>query len=286
MGNLVILYDIASDKGTLTGVGDWASGLPVSHLRNDDLAAVARYLDITASPARMVAAFDRARAVNAWALIGHNATSLATFEVGLSDAPGLSPATYAPPAQKLWEPTVVWGSMPWGAFPFDGVDTASFPGAPIAFHVAPQTQYSQYAWLDVYDPSNPAGYFQAARLMIGQGWVPPDVENHDLGSSIRPIDTSPVTRTKGGRRLVGDGHRYRTWEIKLSYQSERTAIGVYQDLQLRLGKRGDMLIIWDPEKEAAIRNRLMLYCALAETSALTIVENDAWDVTLQVEELT
>ncbi|MDG5497424.1 hypothetical protein [Niveispirillum sp. BGYR6] len=285
MANLTILYDLASDKGSLSGSGNgWAGALPPANLRNDDLAAVARYLDIRNSPARLVAGFDRVRPVNAWALIGHNASSLATMRVGLADAPSLSPVIYQSPTAPVWEPTIVWGSLPWGVWPFDGVDKETFPGAPIAFHLSPETHYAQYAFLEVADPGNPDGYFQAGRLMIGQGWVAPDVENHDYGSSVQIIDMAEKTRTKGGRRLVGEAPKYRQWEIKLSYQSEATALGVYHDLMWR-GIKGDLLVIWDSDKEPAIRNRLTLYGALAGTSPITIVEHDGWDVVLQIEEL-
>lgn len=286
MANLTILYDLASDKGSLTGSGTgWSGTLPPANLRNDDLAAVARYLDIKSSPARLVAGFDRVRPVNAWAMIGHNCTTLATMRVGASEAASLSPALYQSPASPVWEPTIVWGSLPWGVWPFDGVDKETFPSTPIAFHLSPETFYAQYAWAEITDPSNTDGYFQAGRLMIGQGWVPPDVENHDYGSTVQIIDLAEKTRTKGGRRLVSDAPKYRQWEIKLSYQSEATALGVYHDLMWRLGIKGDLLIIWDSDKEPAIRNRLTLYGALSGTSPITIVEHDAWDVVLQIEEL-
>ena len=285
MANLTILYDLASDKGSLSGSGDgWAATLPPANLRNDDLANMARYLDIADGPARLVAAFDRPRPVNAWALIGHNCTTLATMQVGLADAPGLTPALYQSAIVPVWEPTIVWGSLPWGVWPFDGVDPDSFPGAPIAFHLSPDTHYAPYAWMDIADPSNADGYFQAGRLMIGQGWVPPDVESHEYGSTIQVIDMAEKTRTKGGRRLVSDAPKYRQWEIKLSYQSEATALGVYHDLMWR-GIKGDLLVIWDSDKEPAIRNRLTLYGALAGTSPITIVEHDGWDVVLLIEEL-
>lgn len=292
MANITILYDIASDTGTLTGAGSnpaaWVenSTLSVQNLRTDDLAAVSRYLDIESGHARMVASFDRVRPVSMWALIGHNASTLAEMQPGLAESETLTPALYLPERQPVWEPTVVWGSLPWGAFPWDGVDKSTFPGAPIAFHLASETMYAEHAWLDIFDPSNEDGFLDAGRLMIGQGWTPPDEENHDYGSSIRPVHTAQVTRTRGGRRLVSDGLIYREWEIKLSFQSEATAIGVYHDLMMRLGKRGDMLIIWDSDKIPAIRNRMSLYCALADTSPITITDDDAWEVVLKVEELT
>ncbi|AUN31233.1 hypothetical protein [Niveispirillum cyanobacteriorum] len=281
---LTILYDIASDTGSLTGNDGWAAGMPVSNLRTDDVQAVARFLEIAEGPARMVAAFNRPRPINAWALIGHTCSTQAQVRVGLASNSALTDPIYQADL-PAWEPTVVFGSVPWGAAPFDGVDKDTFPGAPVIFHRA-GTQFGGWGFIEVADPSNNDGYLDFGRLMIGQSWQPPGFDGHDYGSAIQVVDTSTVQRTRGNRRIVGDQRIYRTWEIKLSYQTQATALGVFHDLQMRLGKSGSMLIIWDDEAAFSVRSRLTLYCALSGTSPITISDADAWDVTLSVEELT
>lgn len=281
---LTILYDIASDTGTLTGNDGWAPGMPVSNLRTDDVQAVARFLAIADGPARLVAAFNRPRPINAWALIGHTCSTLGRVRFGLASNSALTPPIYEA-VRPSWEPTVVFGSVPWGAAPWGGIDKDAFPGAPVIFHRA-VTQFGGWAYVEIEDPSNNDGFVDFGRLMVGQSWQPPGFDGHDYGSSIQVVDTSTVQRTRGNRRIVGDQIVYRTWEIKLSYQSEASALGVFHDLQMRLGKRGSMLILWDDAASSAIRSRLTLYCALSGTSPITISDSDAWDITLSVEELT
>lgn len=289
MANITILYDIAGDKGTLTAddAEGWSPTLPVSNLRTDDPLAVARYIHIDSAPARLVVAMDRPRPISCWAIIGHNSSPAGTMQIGVSDQADLSDPIYVSPAQTLRPPNIVWGSLPWGAWPADGYDPDAQVGLSIAYHLSVAPYVAQYTWVEISDPDVDDGYWQAGRLLIGEGWQPPEIDNMDYGASIHPVDPSTARRTRGGRRVVFDQPRYRTWELRFSYQSKSVALGVFHDLQYRLGKKGEMLIIWDAdEAEPAIAQRLTLYCALAETAPVIIDDNDAWSVVLTVEELT
>ncbi|HYE48142.1 MAG TPA: hypothetical protein VEB20_01020 [Azospirillaceae bacterium] len=289
MGKISILWDIASDQGTLAAAGsdpaEWveSGGLSVQNLRTDDVQAFARYLDIGSSTARLVVDMGRPRPVSGFAIINHNAATTGIWQPGLSNNADLSSPLYLPDALPFWEPTVVWGSVPFGAFPFDLVDKDTFPGVPIAYHLASETHFPRYLWVDIEDPDNEAGYWQGARLLAGQAYTPP--WNFSYGASVRPVDPSEVRRTRGGRRMVRRLPKYRQWRITLEHQTEEAAIGVYHDLMWRLGKSGDMLLVWDPDKDAALRNRLTLYCALVDTTEITLTSHNRWSWSFDVEEI-
>jgi hypothetical protein len=69
--------------------------------------------------------------------------------------------------------------------------------------------------IDLADPDNPAGYIEAARLVVGAAWSP--TFNADYGASVTPEDASQNYRTDGGTLLTEAGARYRKLSIQLSH---------------------------------------------------------------------
>ncbi|MBP2291051.1 hypothetical protein [Azospirillum rugosum] len=290
MANLIILWNIASDSGTLSS-GSWLSGngLKLDNLKTQDITEVARTTDTAPASTRLRIDMGHLQPLSAFAWINHNAPDLATYDLIYSNAADGSAPVYSATGLRFWEPTVVWGSRPFGAFPLTLVDKASYPGTPIAFHLAPGQYYGRYVFANAKIPDGPSSYFQAGRVMAGLAFQPQ--RGMALGAAIRPVDPSDKRRTQGGARLVRKLPKYTTWKITLPFQTEAEALGVYFDLMHKLGISGEMLIVWDHEKPAPIRARLTLYCALSDTSEITVqpafdhAGATYWTVTLDVEEL-
>ncbi len=287
MAKLNILWDIPTDRGTWSG-GDWVATLPLDNLITQDITEVARTTSADPAATRLTVALPRLLPVSAIAWVNHNAPSGSTYRLRAGIGPDPEEATYDAPGLPFWEPTVVWGSLPWGAFPWDGIRPDDYPGTPIAYHRAPEAQFVDHLFVDVTLPGD-ASYFQAGRLLAGEAFVPNI--NHQYGGQVGIVDPSTVRRTTGGRRIVGKLPKYRRWQITLAYQAEGEAFGVYWDLMYRLGKSGEMLILWDPDLPAATRARLTLYCALSDTTDMTVQQafgrdgRPMWSVTFDVEEM-
>ncbi len=289
MASLLMLWDIASDTGTLsaagTSPGSWveSGGLSVQNLRTDDVKAVARYTAIASSTARVKVAMERARPIDVVAVINHTGSETATWRPLLSANADLSAPIYQPDPMAMWGATFIWGSRPFGDFPFSGIDIANYPGSPVVWHRLTEPVSARYLGVDFIDASNPAGYFQAGRLMAGVAWQPPI--NMAYGSSIGVVDPSEKKRTDGGRRLVRRRARWRTWKISLEYQDVRAAMGVYHDLMWMKGIAGDLFMVWDPEEDAAVMSRQIIYGALAATGDVALTTRQRWSVTFEIEEL-
>lgn len=209
--NVALLWQKASDLGTYSG-GDWATALPLANLTTQDVRRVARSVDATAAKTRWRVDLGASvpRPVNAFALLNHNGTTAATWRIVVtSNANDTDPAARVLDTGTLpmWLPSVVIGQQPWGAFPWNGIDAAAYPGGALAFHLASGTVLARYIWIYVSDTANPAGYFEAGRFLAGVAWRPRI--NMAFGAGIRWIDPGEARRTLGGRRLFAG--RPRVW---------------------------------------------------------------------------
>lgn len=282
MGKLNILWEIPSDEGTYSG-GSWVSGggIELDNLKTQDITEIARTNDIAGASTQWAIDLGALKPVSGFAIINHNAPTVATYAIRLSET-GSPDFVYEAEDLRFWEPTVVWGSRPWGAFPWDLVDPDDYPGTSIAYHLAPATVYARYIYVEATIPSG--SYFDAGRFLGGQAFQPLLNMN---AASVRPVDPSEVRRTRGGKRMVLSRPIYRQWRVTLSMQTEEEAMGVYFDLMYHRAKSGAMLLVFDPDKAAAIRARLTLYCALVDTTEISTTAQMAgrWGVTFDVEEL-
>lgn len=291
MGAPLILWDITSDRGDVEG-GDWLStgGFSLANLRTPDLSELARAASLDAADTRLTVTLDRPRSGSALALLAHTAPPGSTYDVTFRLAPD-GPPVYEAQGLPFWEPTVVWGSRPWGAFPWDGVDPDDYPGTRVAWHAAPSSFFWQALDLDIHVAAGGGATLDLGRLLVGEGYRPS--AGRQPGDTIRPVDPSEVRRTDGGARIVRRRRGWREWRISLVHRTEAEALGVLYDLQAR-GKGADMLIVLDPDAQPAVRARLTLYGALADTADMVLQpsfdrdgerRSPRWSVTFTIEEL-
>lgn len=287
MANVFLLWDKPSDRGTLAG-GSWMPSLPLDHLLDSDVQRLARTTNATLVATRFRVDLGAARpeAVSSFALLNHNATTAAQWRIVVTADP-----TDVNPSQRvldtglvnMWVPTVVPGTLPWGTFPWDGVDISRYPGGTIAFYLAPAAVIARYIWVYVADTANPAGYFQAGRFLAGAAWSPRS--NIAYGASLRYVDPSDISRTRGGRRLALARPRYRQMEIKFERLTKAEAFGIGFEVDRQLGKTGDFLLVLDPDENGEFRFRRTAYAALVDTAAIHILSYDRWQWSITAEEL-
>jgi len=264
MAYLHILWDKPVDSGTYSG-GDWVSGggLSLDNLKTQDVMELARSTDASEASTQWRVDLGRVTPLSLFAILNHNGSTLATRRFIVRDA-SLN-AVYDTGAEVMRQPTVVWGSQPFGSFPFSGVDETAYPGGPIDLHIAPATVVGRYIDVEISDEANSAGYFQAGRFLAGEAFQQP----MQYGVRIRPADPSEVRRTRGGRRLVRNLPGYRTFEAQFQCMSEEDAYGAAFEIERRLKKEGDFLLVYDPEDDPSVLFRRTIYAALVDTTGIT-----------------
>ena len=285
--NVALLWQKSSDLGSYSQ-GAWSGSLPLDNMKNADLRRVARSTNALVASTRWRVDLGASvpRPVSAFALLGHNGTTAATWRVVVTSDADDSDASLRvldTGVMNLWQPTVVSGQLPWGVFPWNGIDPTAYPGGSLAFHISQTTAFGRYIWVYVSDPDNPASYFDAGRFLGGVAWQPRI--NMNYGASIRWVDNSEARRTLGGRRLVTSRPKFRQFEMAFDYLSKSEALGTAFEIGRTLGKGGDFLVITDPTEGGEFAYRRAIYAALSETSSIENSGLYTWRWGLSAEEL-
>ncbi|MBB6251444.1 hypothetical protein [Nitrospirillum iridis] len=277
MGNVAILWKHVSDIGALTdgGVAGWveSGGLSLQNLRLQDIKKPARFLNIASHAARMQVDMGSLQAVSSVVLVAHNASAAATLTLTLSNTPDFS-APVATATGPMWLPTAVPGTLPWGVWPWSGVDRAAYPTTYTAYLLLSQTYFARYLRVEVTDPANPDGYFQAGRLLAGVAYQPP--RNYSYGLHVKPVDPSQTYETPGGAFGAASRPMRREFGLPFDYQSREFAWGVHHDMCMRLGIRRELFIILNPDEDAPYLARQMFYCRMTDMSEVTNTHHNLW----------
>lgn len=256
MANVHILGDAPCDAGTYSG-GVWQSALGLSLLKTRFVAEVARSIGLAAASTTFTSDMLFTRPLSLFALIGHNFTLAASVRIRVSDAADLSGATLDVTV-SLRQPNTVWGSLPWGAFPFDGVREDYKPeGNTLLLYEHPTSVFGRYVRIDILDPTNAAGFVQLGRFMCGDPLVPK--VNMNWGASFRWIDPSTKTTSRGGQDWWNKLRKRRQLSLSFPHASEGEAWGAAYELQERLGLTEPLLVVYDPAEAAGLRERRTLY---------------------------
>lgn len=285
MENIHVLIQKASDDSSVSG-GSWRSSAPLSNVQNKDVRRVAR--STNAATASTVMRFDGGdspkQSWSMFAILNHSITTTGKWRVVLtdSDTDVVEQRIYDSGLIDVWEATIIFGSRPWGLFPWNGVDVNDYPTYPIAFHVSPESYYARYLFLYIEDAANPAGYVDVGRVLAGEAWRPNI--NPNYGFSIRYVDPSEIKRTRGGHRITSELPRYRVLDMEFTGLSESEALGAIFEWQ-KVGRGNDVLFVKNPLESAAIRFRSTLYCAMIDTQPIPELFQDRYATRLSLEEL-
>lgn len=290
MGRPAILRHIETDAGTLSG-GSWQASLPLSNIRTQDIMRVARSATAAEADAQFRIDFGTTitRYISLLLLLNHNLTSAGEYRVTFgANADGSAPAVDTG-LLDAWRPVVVFGAGPWGSFGWDGLTYPDGFVAPptIRHRFAPIVQVGagghRYMHLYLKDTSNPAGFLQVGRVLGGPVWQPE--VGADFGISMQWVDPSEVTRTRGGRRIVGDDARFRVARASFRFLREEEAWGFLYEWQ-RLGKGREVWFEADHDRADEVGDRRSIYAALADIAPLAQPLPARFATELLLEELT
>lgn len=275
MANVIILSPRLSDGATMVASSQVAS-LPVSNLQNMQPKRKWR-TDGATSP--YVEADFRATgcAANGLALIGHNLTASATIRVrGKATYPVTSAPTVDTGAVSAWPATGKPGDESWPHF----LSWLSWANASAL----------RYWRIDIADGSNPAGYIEAGRLMLGSYWQPS--RNFDLGGVPLGFDQRDIQMLTeyGGtftdRRTMSAP---RVFQVAISAADRDEVMAGVADLMRLRGTWGDVACLLDPAATTHFHRHSMqgvfMQAQRHQMTQLFTASGEAWSVELNLREV-
>lgn len=195
MPNLRIVYDNIADRATTLAASTTAGTLAASNMRTEYKSQVHRSTGTSVTYTLTWAANQKIGCV---ALPVTNLTTTATVRVRMySDTGG---------SNLVWDSTVRSVTMQnisalasWSV-PFNANSFAYGGFTKVAVWNSNRPTNIRRCVIDLVDSSNPAGYIDCARIVIGDYWEP--TFNAENGIQLDIVDTSSTVRTEAGDLVV------------------------------------------------------------------------------------
>ena len=243
--NLRILWKSWADYGlqTIDGIvaSSEAGNMVVENVLNSLPGIVWRSTGVTSETIRLK--FTKARQVNAVVLYSNNFTNSATITItAFSDAAFTTPIVGAEFITPGGEPELGFGEGAFGLSGFGGYDDEAWDHPFMVRWIDLTT--AQYWEIKVVNPTNPLGYIEIGRLLVGQYFTP--VFNMDWGYPFGWNNDSQQDRTRGGDLRTERRPSHRDGSFTLANMGVSDANQIREMLRY-VGKSRDMLISAYPE---------------------------------------
>ena len=212
MPNMRLIYDNVASSATLT-TSSTAGLLVASNMLTDVKSAVHRSTGTSVSYTLTWAANQ---VVGGVALPATNLTSTATIRVQLySDTAGTTQIADSGTVSAC--PSAQLGLFGWGS----NINANAFAhggASKTAVWFSTQLNTVRRCVITLTDTSNPAGYIDCARLVLGPYWEAP--YNPKYGAAAGTQDLTKVDRSEGGDQLTVRGPQYQTMSLDLALLPE------------------------------------------------------------------
>ncbi len=219
------LLDNKADTATLSS-SDFAASLPVTNLQAEGRGKVARTSNATGTKT-INGNLAAAASINAVVLYRHNLTASATWRLQLYSAANQTTQVYDSSAVTPGPAASVFSGWGW-SFSVLYFTTVS---SVLSFRV------------ELADATNPAGYLEAKRLVLGQ-YIEPAV-NADYGLGLYWEDLSEARRTLGGSVRTDPRAVYRVMSGSLSALTEAERAS-FMDAVRYAGKQREIFVAGFP----------------------------------------
>ncbi len=248
MANLVLGFPNLIDGTTLTG-GAWSNTMTVQNLKLRQLDEKARSVDATIASTQFVANFNKFRSFQLIALVNHNLSPGARWEIDVSNESDFTPliTTYAVDAwgaaaaaawvldELEWEANNFW----YGTFSQEEIAGLT----PISVMYWPASVSGQYLRVRIIDESNDDDYVELGRVFIGSAWSPRI--NYNFGDGFGYEDPTNVEQAMSGAEFFDVKNRYRVFRFVLGFLSKAEKFEQVLEMQRRLGISGEVLVLPD-----------------------------------------
>lgn len=248
MLNIVIAWDDKTQGGSLSG-GAWDTGLALANLKTYDPKHVARSDDDSEASTQFVLDLGSSIELAIVAIVNHNLSDAAEvrFRVG-PNADGSS---------ALIDQTLTVGDF--------GTYTPAAGKA--LFYIAPTSIFGRYLLCEISDESNPDGYVQIGRCIVGPV-LSPDV-NITYGAQIALVDESRNTRAVDGTLYSDIVPKRRRMNGAFEVLTDSESFGQVYDMQNEVGVTLPVFVVLDPSLTGNQLQRSSLYGVFTELSPIT-----------------
>lgn len=276
MSNLRILYDIASDRATLTA-STTAGSLVVDNLKSNHKSLVWRSTSTTAS---LTATWTTPEFVGCIAIPFCNFTSTATIRVRVyTDAAGNelvfdTGVVLACPYSPL-------GAFKWGEEPI-GVNSYTYGGGTYASVWTP-IKTARKVVIDIVDDGNPAGYLDCGRLVVGGYWTP--IYNPQYSATATSQDTSRQYRTEAGELLSDIGTVSKRLNINLSILVPSDRAAFWRSIRNVGMSKPIFVSLFPDDPDSELEQTHQIFGKLPTLGAISASSYNLYSAPLEVEEI-
>jgi hypothetical protein len=273
-----------ADAGTYTA-GSQVGSLPVTNLADRQLTKVWRTSSVTASVTWFQVDLGASYILHAFALLAHNISQSGRWRVRISNEALMASTVYDSGSQLAWPTIGGFGSLPWGAFQWGGLLSATEAAEYTisSFHIMPSSLTARYVRVDVADEQNGSTFIEAGRFIAGPSYQP--TLNIEYGWEIGFEDTSIITKSMGGQTYIDERARYRVIRFTLSNIDQVELYhNIFDYLDRRRGIVGDVLFIPQPS-EPTLYLHEAIYGRLRVINAIGNPDFSGRQRTFELEEL-
>ena len=267
------------DTATLTSTS-FLSTLPVTNLQLEGRTLVARTTNATGTKT-INGNFSGVTVVRACILYGHNLSGTASWRLRLYDGASQTGTIVYDSGTDTPNPPIGWGGFSWGSAPW-GTSTLFASWERQYFANYSNSVQALSFKIDITDASNPYGYIQAKRLLIGNYFEP--TVNIGYGASVYWEDNSQQRRTQGGSIRTDARVRYRVAAGNLQRldASERAA---FMEALRTAGMRNEIFFTLYPEYGGVIERDHSLIGKLTAMPKITTSQPSNWTGEFRIEEV-
>lgn len=272
---LRIVYNNAANRGTVTA-SSTAGSLVASNLLTDSKADTWR---ATGTSATITTIYTVAELVSMVALPFCNLTSSATFRVKCYTNSGdVTPVldtgvvlAAAPTPLGMWD----WGNVPMG------VNAYSYGGASYG-RVWFTTQAVKKVELIISDPTNPSGYIEASRLVMGAYWSPEN--DAELSPQWIPVENSNHERSDAGDLRTDIGTLNKKLQLTLPVMTAADRNTMMNILRGNGMSRPIYLSLFPQDDDSSNEQAFQVYGKLAQQTGVTLSNWNLYSTTIEIEE--
>lgn len=272
---LRIVYNNAANRGTVTA-SSTAGSLVASNLLTDSKADTWR---ATGTSATITITFPTAELVSMVAFPFCNLTSSGTFRAqcytNVADAsPVLDTGTVlaaAPTPLGMWD----WGNVPMG------VNSYSYGGASYGV-IWFATQSVKKVVLTVSDSTNPSGYIEASRLVMGAYWSPEN--DAELSPQWIPVENSNHERSDAGDLRTDIGTLNKKLQLTLPVMTAADRNTMMNILRGNGMSRPIYLSLFPQDDDSSSEQAFQVYGKLAQQTGVTLSNWNLYSTTIEIEE--
>lgn len=276
--NLRICYDLAGKRTATLSADTTAGSLVVGNLLTDLKSDVYRS---TATSCQLTMTWAASETIGVVAFPFCNLTTSGTIRVKCYTNTGDSSPAYDS-GLVVANPTNPADPATWGTG-YQGVNTFAYGGGSYAVVWIPRTTCKKVQ-IDIADSTNPAGYFEAARLVIGNYWE--STYNPDYGSVTATMEeTSKHERADSGDLRTDRGVMYQTLSFQIQIMPTADRDVMWRILKGNGMYRPVFVSIAPQSSDAGEEEIYMIYGKLSKNSAIQYEFLNQFATSLQIEEI-